>query len=139
MTRQPGLILLFGLLSLALSGCLDRVDEYDTIDDAKKNHVFDKGWLPDILPPSTHDLKVVTTVEISAGRGNFSFDPQDYGAFYMRLSAYNGRKSKVDEDNRAIERLLAKGYEARAYSLGATNWLFLCRKAEAVCEFFVWQ
>lgn len=138
--RSPTyLIALFALISLALSGCLDRSDEYDTINDARKNHVFEKGWLPDLLPASTHDLKVATAVEISAGRGKFRFDPKDYRSFSAKLSEYNGVMSKVDDDNDSIRRLLDEGYEARSYSSGPTNWIFLCDQRKAICEFFVWQ
>lgn len=101
--------------------------------------MFEKGWLPDLLPASTYDLEVITSVEISAGRGSFRFDPGDYRAFSAKLSAYDGSMSKVDDDNKSIRRLLDEGYEARAYSSAATNWLFLCDAGEAVCEFFVWQ
>lgn len=132
-------IALFSLTALALSGCVDKSDDYETIDDARKSHVFEKGWLPDLLPASTYDLKVITTVEVSAGRGKFSFDPQDYRAFSAKLSTHDGIMSKVDGDNKSIKRLLNEGYEARAYSSGATNWLFLCEQRKAVCEFFVWQ
>lgn len=132
-------IALFAVLALILSGCLDRSDEYETVDDARKSHVFDKGWLPDLLPASAYDLKVVTNVEISAGRGKFRFDPKDYPEFLAKLARYEGSMSKIDDDNESIKKLLGEGYEARAYSMGATSWIFLCEQKKAVCEFFVWQ
>ena len=132
-------IALLFLIVQALSGCVDKSDSYDTIDDARNNHVFEKGWLPDLLPNSTYDLKLVTAVDVSAGRGKFSFDPKEYRDFSAKLSEYDGGMSKIDNDNKSIRMLLNEGYEARAYSSGATNWLFLCEQREAVCEFFVWQ
>lgn len=132
-------IVLSALCAVVLSGCLDRSDDYDDIDDAKAGHVFEKGWLPDLLPASTRDLRVTTTVEDSAGRGKFNFDPKDYAAFIANLSAYDGAMSKVEKDNRSIKKLLDKGYEAYTYASGATNWIFLCNQKEGHCDFFVWQ
>lgn len=132
-------IAMSALCAVALSGCLDRSDDYDNIDDARAGHVFEKGWLPDMLPASTHNLRVSTTVEDSAGRGKFGFDPKDYAAFIANLSAYDGAMSKVEKDQRSIKRLLDKGYEAYTYASGATHWVFLCDQKEGRCDFFVWQ
>ena len=132
-------IALSALCAVILSGCLDRSDDYDDIDDARRGHVFEKGWLPDLLPASARDLRVTTTVEDSAGRGEFSFDPIDYASFIATLSAYDGAMSKVEKDNRSIKKLLDKGYEAHTYASGATHWIFLCDQKESRCEFFVWQ
>lgn len=131
-------IALPALFAVALSGCLDRSDHYDDINDARANHVFEKGWLPDMLPASTYDLKVITTVEDSTGRGRFRFDSKDYRAFSSNLSPYNSVMSKDDRDNKSIEQLLAKGYEAHTYSSSRGDWVFLCNPREAICEFFVW-
>lgn len=132
-------IMLSALFAMALSGCLDRSDHYDDVSDARANHVFEKGWLPDMLPASAYDLRVITNVEVSAGHGRFRFDPKDYRTFFTNLSPYDGVMSKIDSDNKSIKMLLDGGYEAHTYSSGATNWIFLCDQKKTVCEFFVWQ
>jgi len=134
-----GVATLFALTLGALCGCLDRSDEYDSINEARSERVFEKGWLPGFLPETTRDLKVVTTVDVSAGRGRFIFDPEEYPSFSARLSDYDGSMPKIDGDAKAARRLLYEGYEARVYSSGGTYWLFLCESGEGVCEFFVWQ
>jgi hypothetical protein len=138
MTNSIPRIALTALISLALSGCLEKSDEYDTIEEARKNHLFEKGWLPDLLPASTYDLKVVTAVEIPAGHGKFRFDPKEYHDFAAKLEPHEGVMSKVESDNESIRELLDRGYEAHAYSSGTINWIFLCEQRKAVCEFFVW-
>lgn len=127
------------IFAASLSGCLDRSDHYSNVNEAREGRVFEKGWLPDILPESAYDLKVITTVESSAGRGRFRFDPNDYRAFSDNLLPYDGAMSKIDSDNRSIRRLLDNGYEARTFSSRSTSWVFLCDQKNSVCEFFVWQ
>ncbi|HLK97978.1 MAG TPA: hypothetical protein VK364_09440, partial [Hymenobacter sp.] len=129
---------LLALLWVSLSGCLDRSDHYKNLGEARAAQVFEKGWLPDILPASAYDLEVITTVDVAAGRGSFYFDPKDYPAFTAKLSAYNGAMSKIDHDNKAIKELLAKNYEAHTYSSRRGYWIFLCDPKEFFCKFFVW-
>lgn len=127
------------LLAAVLSGCSDVTSDYDDLNAARAARLFEKGWLPDILPASTYDLKVATTVDISAGRGRFRFDPKDYPAFTARLSAFDGSLPMVDSDNDSVRRLLERNYEAHGFAEHGSKWIFLCDQKDAICEFFVWQ
>lgn len=129
----------FLLAATLLSGCMEKSDSYNSVGDARASRVFEKGWLPDFLPASTRKLKVSTSVEISAGRGSFSFSKEDYAPFLSRLAPYNGALSKVEADSASMKKMLGDGYEPRSYASGSTNWVFLCSKDEAICNFFVWQ
>lgn len=139
MSKFIGHFALVLVLATTLIACLDQSDQYDSISDAKDSRVFEKGWLPDLLPTSTYDLKVITTVEVSAGRGEFRFSPNEYRAFSQRLSTYDGRVSKIERDAEAMGKLLSIGYEARTYSSRSTHWVFLCKATDGDCKFFVWQ
>ena len=131
-------ITLAALMAAALSGCGDVTSYYDNLNEARADRLFERGWLPDILPASTHDLKVATTMDIGAGRGRFRFDPEDYPVFTAQLSAHDGTMSIVDSDNYSIRRLLERDYEAYSFAGSRVKWAFLCDQKEAICEFFIW-
>ncbi|TXH67912.1 MAG: hypothetical protein E6Q88_10275 [Lysobacteraceae bacterium] len=134
--RQIALLTLF---LTVLSGCLDKTDHYSSLNDARSDRLFERGWLPDMLPPSTYDLEITTSVEVSSGHGRFHFDQGDYPPFSTRLSKYNGVMPKLETYHAAIQQLLEEGYAPNSYASGPTNWIFLCDQKKAVCEFFVWQ
>lgn len=131
-------IALAALMAAALSGCWDATSYYDDLNEARADRLFERGWLPDILPVSAHDLKVATSVDIGAARGRFRFDPKDYPAFTAQLSAYDGNMSIVDSDNDSVRRLLERDYKAYSFAGSRAKWAFLCDQKEAICEFFVW-
>lgn len=132
-------VALSALLAATLCGCTYRSEHYDSVEEARANNLFEKGWLPDVLPASAHDLNMFTAVETSSGYGRFRLDPKDYRAFSARLSAADGPMPDSDRDRKAARKLLDEGYEARRYASVSTRWLFLCNANGAVCEFFVWQ
>ena len=56
---------LFSALAL-ISGCSDAVsDEYSTYAQAKEERLFDRGWLPDILPKSTVKIEVNNDLDVN--------------------------------------------------------------------------
>jgi hypothetical protein len=136
MTR---LIVIVALAAGTTTGCFDRSSDYDTISEARHDHVFEKGWLPDFLPNSTKGLSLVTSVENSTGHGEFRFDPLEYPAFSAKLRRHTGVVTGRDVDEQLVKELIAQGFEARKYSSGVTNWIFLCSQQKATCHFFVWQ
>ncbi|WP_248386515.1 hypothetical protein [Vibrio sp. ED004] len=54
---------------MVLVGCSDQVtNEYSTYAEAKSDNLFDRAWLPDILPEST------TSIEVTNDLDNNSFE-----------------------------------------------------------------
>lgn len=59
---------------LLLSGCSDvATSHYETYDQAAREGLFDRGWLPDSIPSSSHDIRVSNNLDCWIGeRGPFS-------------------------------------------------------------------
>jgi len=79
---------------LSLSSCDNATSKYATLDDARKDRLFERGWLPDILPVSTLDIQVSSELGTNHADGEFSFEPAEFAAFTTRLHA---RDSKTFE------------------------------------------
>jgi len=102
---------------LGLNGCWDDVNKtYDTPADARNDGLFDSGLVPDILPVSAYDIRIVSHAAANQVQGEFSFDPADY----MRFAAQ-------------FESL----YQPFEYSMDGHRWVFYCDPAGGHCYYFM--
>ena len=78
---------LFSALAL-MSGCSDVVsDEYSTYAQAKEERLFDRGWLPDILPKSTLNIEVNNDLDASTSKGRFIINEPALSEFIAKLES----------------------------------------------------
>ena len=101
---------------LVLSNCSDVVTHtYATLDDARRSRLFERGWLPDILPASARDIRVSSNLDINTAEGEFSFDPADFAGFASRLRPMGG--------------------ETFQYSADKHTWTFSCDSSRGHCKY----
>ncbi len=92
----------FGLFTIIattsfLASCGDVVENsYADITEARTADLFQRGWLPDILPVST--TKIVTKNDLDSNRshGDFVIHPDDYQKFQSQLREC--MRSSIDTD-----------------------------------------
>jgi hypothetical protein len=107
--------LIAAALVLSLSAC-DRVSSsYPALADARKDRLFERGWLPDILPASSRDIRVASDLDLNRSEGEFFFDPSDFAAF--------------------VARLRATGDSSFEYSAGGHTWIFTCERERGHCRY----
>ncbi|UXA00110.1 hypothetical protein [Vibrio splendidus] len=76
---------LFWALAL-MSGCSEVVsDEYSTYAQAKQEHLFDRGWLPEILPKSTVKIEVNNDLDANTSEGSFIINEPELSEFIAKL------------------------------------------------------
>ena len=69
-----------------LSGCSDVVSsEYSTYEKANEERLFDRGWLPDILPESTLNIKVSNDLDSNTSEGSFIINEPALSEFIGNL------------------------------------------------------
>jgi hypothetical protein len=130
----PVVILAF----VALPGCSTRNDAYDTMADVREARLIEKGWLPDFMPRSTHDLHIRRDVEDASAEGSFKLDASDYATFTSKLRPWLDARSRVPAQNEMIGRMRGEGASAWTYSKGSYHWVFLCDTRGQECSFAVW-
>lgn len=95
------------LMALLLAGCRDVVtSRYETRAEAEADRLFERGWLPSIIPPSSRGIVTRNDPDLNRSEGEFRFDRNEKTAFLQHL-------------RRAPEEDHASG-EAWRYE----NWLF---------------
>src|SRR5688572_23700134 len=101
--------------ALALLGCDVVTDRYATLQDARSDSLFQRGWLPDILPPSSHDIRTSNDLDLNVSSGEFHFSPQEFPDFTASLRAYTSRDSPLESLNGDISRLMRQGFRPYEY------------------------
>jgi len=100
---------------VSLSSCDVVTSRYATLDDARKDRLFERGWLPDILPASSRDIRVSNDLDVNHSEGEFSFDLADFAVFAARLRSRGDTKFE--------------------YSEGEQTWIFTCDSYRGHCRY----
>jgi hypothetical protein len=126
------------ILCLTVAGCTDQFTErYSTLEEARRNQLFERGWLPDVLPTSSHSLRVSGDVDINAAQGEFSFQRAEFEGFVAKLLSMPAKVASDIVVERTSE-LENEGYIARAFTDDQYTWIFLCSREREHCEYYGW-
>ena len=72
---------------MLLYGCTDVVtDQYVTYQDAVKDELFQRGWLPDILPSTTKNIKTTIKLASDSLLCNFEIPSSNIHEFISHLT-----------------------------------------------------
>ena len=75
-----------------LSGCDESVQiVYATRADAEAKSLFERGWLPNIIPTSSRQIAVKNNLDLNISEGEFKFDASDHDDFIDRLERTQSR------------------------------------------------
>ncbi len=79
---------LFAILTaLAATGCSDVVTtRFATLEEAKSQRAFERGWLPPLLPDSARAIVESDNLDVNTGTGSFEFDLSERTNFLERLT-----------------------------------------------------
>ncbi len=91
---------------------------YATLQAAREDRLFERGLLPDILPPSATDIVVLHDVDLNRVTGEFRIAPEEYPALLARTAP-----------------AVREGREVGTVSQDGHTWVFACRRAEGRCSF----
>jgi hypothetical protein len=90
---------------------------YATRAEAVADGLFERGWLPDIVPASIRDIEMKNDLDLNISNGDFRFDPGDHDAFVSRLV-----RSAPDDRN---------GFSAYRFE----DWTFWISSGKNRCRF----
>lgn len=112
--------------------------EYATLAEARQDGLFDRGWLPDILPLSARDIRTNNNLDHNTSTGEFSFDPKDAPGFIAPLKPGAVPAMKFADWNDIVAAQAADGRRAWSYREGAEHgWVFFCDLRKGYCEYML--
>ena len=112
---------------------------YATLNDARGEELFGRGWLPDILPASSHSIRTENNLDLNTSVGEFSFSPPDYAAFASRLRPYDSSLETVSSDlKKEVQKMQRQGFQPGIFIEDNSTWLFFCQTERGYCEYTMW-
>ena len=129
----------FGLVGLVLLLPSDVVtSRYASIAAARADNLFDRGWLPDILPPSANTIRTSNNLDLNTSEGEFSFAPPDYSLLASHVQPYKTTNTPFANFERGVARMQNKGFLLSTYAEEKTTWVFFCKPEKGYCEYTMW-
>ncbi|HAS6018137.1 TPA: hypothetical protein I7136_03170 [Vibrio vulnificus] len=91
----------FLLLLLVLAGCSDIVQShYDNYQQAQADQLFERGWLPDVLPVSTTQIEVANDLDNNTSQGSFVIAEKEMAQFLSQLQPLEtANQYRLESDN----------------------------------------
>ncbi|HFQ5295880.1 TPA: hypothetical protein ACGVAW_000279 [Vibrio vulnificus] len=91
----------FLLLLLVLAGCSDIVQiHYDNYQQAQADQLFERGWLPDVLPVSTTQIEVANDLDNNTSQGSFVIAEKEMAQFLSQLQPLEtANQYRFESDN----------------------------------------
>lgn len=116
MKSRPA-ILPIVLLAL-IAGCDESVrSEYATKAEAEADGLFERGWLPEIIPPTSRRITLENDLDLNHSNGEFQFEASDHDEFIRHLT-----RTPASDKN---------GFSAYSYE----DWTFWINPDQKICEF----
>lgn len=84
-----------------VTGCSDAITtEYSTYAEAKDDKLFERGWLPDILPKSTTNIEVKNDLDRNTSVGSFFIEQREIRKFLDKVEqTERPNEYRLIEDN----------------------------------------
>ena len=136
-----------GLLATLLAACVlglwlvpsDVVkSSYQSLEAARQAQLFERGWLPEILPPSSSRILVSTNLDVSTSWGSFEFEPSEWALLQAKLAPGAPSAPFVDWESTVAENR-RKGLDPWHHSTSDTHWVFFCNSKLGRCEYDMWM
>ena len=126
------------IVCLALAACDVVTDRYATVAAAREERLFERGWLPDILPASAVRIRVSNNLDINTSEGEFSFTRGDLSPFEARLLAGVPSRAPFNDWSAFVRDKLSEGYRAGVFEKDGSTWVFVCHEGKAHCVYRMW-
>ena len=106
---------------------------YSTRKDAEEDQLFQRGWLPDMIPESARFFWMRNDAEANTSIGTFGFSPGDFEGFAAEMKEL---ERSVIEEARQGE-LMEEGFRAFAFRNQRAEWVFLVHPESGRCEYWM--
>jgi hypothetical protein len=91
-----------------------------TYSEAQTAGLFERGWLPDIIPPTSKNIKVSNDLDVNTSDGEFYFSPDETNLFTSRLKPLS---QNMQADFAKMKKHLNE-YSAYQFTQNNSIWVF---------------
>lgn len=113
-------------------------NHYATLAAARADHLFERGWLPDLLPPSTVRIRTSNDLDLATSSGEFHFAATQAPLLFGRLTAGASAAAPFQAWPATVQRYADRGFTAWSYEQDNNRWVFFCHAREGRCDYVAW-
>src|SRR5688500_12185845 len=127
-------------ICVLLGGCSGDVitRSYADVAAANADDLFDRGWLPDILPNSAKRIRTANNLDLNTSVGSFEISPTDSPSLYGRLQSGAPVGAPFADWEQTVTEFKSQGYSSWTYRYDDSTWAFFCSAANDHCEYLMW-
>ncbi|MDX6084051.1 hypothetical protein ACLMM6_13790 [Xanthomonas campestris pv. incanae] len=114
-------------------------NRYATLADARADQLFGRGWLPDVLPESSFNIRTINNLDLNTSDGEFLFRPDDSHHLFQQLHRGAPKNVRSPEHSDTISAKEHRGYSVWSLQKDQTTWVFFCRAADGRCIYTMWS
>lgn len=127
------------LISFTLQSCIfSNGINYENMQAAKADRLFEKGWLPEILPTSTVDIKTDNDLDLNMSEGEFRIPIKDLDLFISKLEPYKNIKSPLRNFKDIVTEKTEKDYLSYSFFDDGSTWVFFINKEQGHIYYYLW-
>ena len=112
--------------------------KYATLEEARKDELFGRGWLPDILPPSSRDILVENDLDLNISEGSFKFSSNENDLLRTKLTSALPNRAPFERWDDIVEKRKRQNYSYGAYYEEDSTWVFFCKYEKGECDYVMW-
>jgi hypothetical protein len=112
--------------------------DYQSLAEARADGLFDRGWLPDILPSSAHSIRTSNNLDVSTSNGWFSFHAAEFPRFVAQVKPFKPVAAPFVAYDEKIDEMKRRGFQPLIYEEDSTVWVFFCESGKGYCEYDMW-
>ena len=109
---------------------------YRTKKDAEADRLFDRGWLPIIIPASSTGIELSSNLDINTSIGSFDFNPEELDDFVRRIKNTTEQDTRLMGEYPRMKILSDRGYLSMYYRHNGTVWRFFVHPDSGHCEYW---
>ena len=110
---------------------------YSSLQSAREDLVFDRGWLPDILPPSSSKIKTSNNLDLNTSQGSFEFTPSEWASLEEKLASGSISAPFADWSGTVADHR-QRGFLPWHHASSDVRWVFFCKPNMGRCEYIMW-
>ena len=96
------------------------------------------GWLPELLPPSSHSIRTANDLDLNNSQGHFYFNPKDGPELLRRLRKGSPSTSKFANWQELLAEARQSGKTLLWHQENGHTWSFFCEIPKGQCEYLMW-
>jgi hypothetical protein len=123
------------LVCTILFSCSDIViSEYDSFYEAESDLIFERGWLPEIIPSSAYQIETENDLDENTSEGSFMYKGS-ISSFTSRLIKYEDELNLLIEDGYFFDLDEKDGISMYVYRNDRSEWIFIINSLQRKIEY----